>query len=143
MYTNIEIACTDQVLSIVVKPKVASGGIEEDRLHVTFSEEWNGFKKTAIFFRNADEVYSQDLDENDECLIPAIVLKDSGTLYISIYGKKDSTVRTADIVKYKIVRGAVTDAPDPLAIYKKEWTDAARRPFTILVNKLSEYFIKE
>ena len=62
---------------------------------------------------------------------------------MSIYGKKDSTVRTADIVKYKIVRGAVTDAPDPLAIYKKEWTDAAQRPFTILVNKLSEYFIKE
>ena len=46
MYTNIEIACTDQVLSIVVKPKVASGGIEEDRLHVTFSEEWDDFKKS-------------------------------------------------------------------------------------------------
>lgn len=142
MYTNIEMTCTDQVLTIVTKPKVASGGIEEDLLRVTFSEEWNGFKKTATFFRSTDTVYSQELDENDECLIPAIILKDPGTIYISIYGIKGNTVRTTDITKYKIVQGAITDASDPLAPYKKEWIEKAQRPLTILVNKLSKYFVK-
>lgn len=142
MYTNIDMTCTDQVLTIVTKPKVASGGVEEDLLRVTFSEEWDDFKKTAIFFRSTDTVYSQELDENNECLIPSIILKDPGTIYISIYGKKDNTVRTTDITKYKIVQGAITDASDPLAPYKKEWTEKAQRPFTILVNKLSEYFVK-
>lgn len=142
MYTNIDMTCTDQVLTIVTKPKVASGGVEEDLLRVTFSEEWDDFKKTAIFFRSTDTVYSQELDENNECLIPSIILKDPGTIYISIYGKKDNTVRTTDITKYKIVQGAITDASDPLAPYKKEWIEKAQRPFTILVNKLSEYFVK-
>lgn len=137
MYTNIEIACADQVLTIIKKPKVASGGINEDRLRVTFSEEWNGFQKTATFFRSTDTVYSRVLDENDECLIPAIVLTEPGTVYISIYGEKDSTVRTTNIVKYKIVQGATTKA------HVDEPTDTCRRPLSILINKLSEYFVKE
>lgn len=137
MYTNIEIVCSDQVLSIVTKPKVASGGINEDRIHVTFSEEWDGFKKTATFFRSTNTVYSRELDANDECLIPAIVLTDPGTVYISIYGKKDTTVRTTNIVKYKIVQGATTDA------HVDEPTDTCRRPLSILINKLSEFFVKE
>lgn len=137
MYTNIEITCTDQVLSIVTKPKVTSGGVNEDRIHVTFSEEWDGFQKTATFFRNSDAIYNRELDENDECLIPAIVLTDPGTIYISIYGKKDDIVRTSNIVKYKIIQGATTDA------HVDEPTDTCRRPLSILINKLSEYFVKE
>lgn len=143
MYTTIEMTCSDQVLSIVTKPKVASGGFEEDRIRITFSEEWDGFQKTAIFYRSTDAVYRQELDDNDECLIPAFVLQEPGTIYISVYGKKDKTVRTTNVTKYKIIQGANTDAPDPLALYEQKWTEQAQRPFIVLIDRLSRFFIKE
>lgn len=142
MYTSIEIACTDQILSIVTKPKIASGGFEEDQVHITFSKEWDGFQKTAMFYRSSDTIYRTALDENDECFIPAFVLKEPGTVYISVYGEKDKTVRTSNVVKYKIVQGANTDAPDPLAKYEQQWTEQAQRPFIILVSRLSRFFMK-
>lgn len=143
MYTYIEMTCTDQVLSIVTKPKVASGGVEEDRLRITFSDEWDGFQKTAIFYRSNDTVYSEVLDENDECFVPAFVLQEPGTVYISVYGEKGNVIRTTDVTKYKIVQGAVTDTPDPLALYKQQWTEQAQRSFSVLVKVLANFFCKE
>lgn len=51
----------------------------------TFSDDWTGLTKTAIFRAGSGTAYEVALDSNDECLVPheAIV---SGTMYVSVRG---------------------------------------------------------
>ena len=119
MKTLIKVSCVDQTLRLTNTPKIASGGVEEDRLHVDFCPMWDGFGKAAIFYRNPDEAYRMVLDGDGECIIPAVVLTDPGILYFAVYGTKDGVTRTSEVVQYRIVEGALTSAveapPDPPA----------------------------
>ena len=119
MKTLIKVSCVDQTLRLTNTPKIASGGVEEDRLHVDFCPMWEGFGKAAIFYRNPDEAYRMVLDGDGECVIPAVVLTDPGILYFAVYGTKDGVTRTSEVVQYRIAEGALTSAveapPDPPA----------------------------
>ena len=114
--TRITAECRDQVLRLNTKPKIASGGVNEDRIEFTFCELWADFTKTAVFYRDKNAVYHVALDGESCCFIPAQVLATPGTLYLGVFGEReDGTVRTSNIAQYRIEQGAITEQviPEP------------------------------
>ena len=104
----IRVSCADQVLKITEAPVVAAGGLNEVSVEFSFCQKWDGFVKTATFYRDEEEVYYAILDENDTCLIPWEVYYDEGTFYFGVFGEKDDIRRTSNVVKYKVKKGAIT-----------------------------------
>ena len=47
----IKIDCIDQTLNMVNAPLIASGDVETDIVKFEFCPLWNGFLKTAVFYR--------------------------------------------------------------------------------------------
>lgn len=109
MSTQIKVKCIDQSLTLVSTPLVASGGLNEDTVTFEFCSKWTGFSKTAVFYRNKEDVYYSLIDDDNTCYIPQEVLQEDGTLYFGVFGSNDSGVtRTSEILRYKVVQGAIT-----------------------------------
>ena len=106
--TTISLTVMDQVLSVAIQPKIASGDQNTVRLQVDFDSEWERYAKSAVFFTSENKTVYEVLLKNGSCLIPHEVLAKSGTLYIGIRGVNadDNEVKTSSLVKYKIVEGA-------------------------------------
>lgn len=98
--------CLDQRLILSSMPILASGGMKEDIAEFSFCPLWDGFEKTAIFYRNERDVYNMILDRDNKCVIPWEVLQSDGTLFFGVYGVKGDIRRTSEILGYKIKRGA-------------------------------------
>lgn len=113
MSTIIHVKCVDQRLKIVSAPAVFSGGVNEDFLSVEFCELWDGYTKTAVFYRTEKEVYHVVLDKDNKCVIPWEVLRTPGHLYLSVFGCKDDTTRTSEVIRYTVKPGAITEATKP------------------------------
>ena len=111
--TEIKVSCNDQVLKITEAPVLASGGLNEVRVVFSFCEKWVGFTKTAIFYRDEEDVYYAVLDENDTCVVPWEVCYEEGTFYFGVFGEKDNTRRTSNVVRHKVKRGAITSGMLP------------------------------
>ena len=106
--TRIELKTSDQVLSVVKSPTIASGDQNTVGIKVHFDSAWDGYDKTATFSTaTTPEVYEVILDD-DACVIPHEVLTTPGTLYIGIRGIKanDGKVKTSTLVSYRIKEGA-------------------------------------
>lgn len=107
--TIIGLAANDQSLSIVSKPKVASGDQNSVKVQIDFDAVWDDYGKSAVFFtdKKPKDVYEIIL-VNGECVIPFEVLEKSGVLYIGVRGvnASEDKVKTSTLVKYKIVDGA-------------------------------------
>jgi hypothetical protein len=106
--SEVRVSCTDQVLKITESPVIASGGLNEVSVIFSFCEKWDGFVKTAIFYRDEENVYYAVLDENDTCVVPWEVCYEEGTFYFSVFGEKADKRRTASVVRYKVKKGAIT-----------------------------------
>lgn len=106
--SEINVSCNDQVLKITYAPVLAAGGLNEVRVVFNFCEKWAGFAKTAIFYRDEEEVYYAVLDENDTCVVPWEVCYEEGAFYFGVFGEKDSIRRTSNVVRYKVKKGAIT-----------------------------------
>ena len=128
MKTIITAVCKDQQLVLTSKPVIASGGVNEDSVHFTFDESWDGFEKTAVFFRTQSEVY-HCLLVDDTCVIPSEVIAEDGDMYFGVFGVKGEKTKTSQVISYKIDMGAVSDgiAPeDPTpSIYSQILTEAS------------------
>ena len=114
-HTILSAVCNDQSLHIAAAPALSSGGVSDTVLQVEFSSHWDDFEKTAVFYRSEDSVYHVLMNENS-CFVPREVLADAGAFYFGIMGVCGDTVRTSDIVRYSVRRGAVcesTAVPDP------------------------------
>lgn len=109
----IRASVTDQRLKITEAPVIASGGQSETNIIFSFCEKWDGFAKTAIFYRDEEEVYYCVLDDNNACVVPWEVCYESGTFYIGVFGEKDIARRTSTVARYKVKRGALTDGLYP------------------------------
>lgn len=109
--TTIRVSCLDQRLMLTSTPVIASGGRNENEVIFSFCPLWNDFEKIAVFYRDKDRVYSALL-ENDVCTVPWEVLVDAGDFFFSVFGTKDGITRTSEIVKYRIVEGAITEATE-------------------------------
>ena len=107
--SEIKVSCNDQVLKITESPVLAAGGLNEVRIAFNFCEKWAGFIKTAIFYRNEEDVYYAVLDETDTCIVPWEVCYEEGTFYFGVFGEKDNIRRTSNIVRYKVKKGAITE----------------------------------
>lgn len=110
--TLIKVNCVDQQLFVSTPPLVASGGVNEDEVEFSFGPLWDGFVKTAVFYRDGGVVYHVLLSD-DKATIPQEVLKDEGTLYFGVFGVKDGVRRTSEVLRYKIKAGAITTGTTP------------------------------
>ncbi len=108
--TIITLKATDQELEAVAQPKLASGDQNSVKLQVEFSDEWDGYATSAVFFTGADNTSYEVILTDGVCMIPAEVLVKSGTLYIGVRGVNaaDNAVKTSTLVKYKIEEGTPT-----------------------------------
>lgn len=114
MNTIIKLRCLDQVLTFENTPLIASGGLEEDRLVVSFCSKWAGMTKTAVFWRTEDEAYHVVLDNDGGCTIPPEVLTEAGTFFFGLFGvRADGCRRTTQVVRYNIAKGAITAGTQP------------------------------
>ena len=113
MRTIIEVECIDQELKIVNKPLVASGGLHENFISFTFCSLWDGFVKTAVFYRNEKEPYYSIIDEAGMCEVPHEVTDDQGVMYFGVFGVLGDVTRTSRIMRYQIRKGAVTTSLVP------------------------------
>ena len=108
--TIISLATRDQSLYEVQDVIVASGDQKSVTLHVKFSNEWNSFGKSAVFFteKMSADVYEIVLDTNGECLVPSEVLVESGYLFIGVRGVNADTgaVKTSTLIKKRLEKGA-------------------------------------
>lgn len=118
----LKLKCLDQVLTVINAPVIASGGIDENTLEVDFCSEWDGFAKTAVFYKksnkdkdkddNKDEVYNV-LMVDDRCVIPHEVTDTDCKIFIGIFGVYGSVRRTAHPINYKIVEGSFIEGKQP------------------------------
>lgn len=108
----IKASCIDQTLTLTNTPVIASGGVGEDFVEVSFCPLWDGYVKTGVFYNDRGVFYSL-LDETDTCVVPVQALQVPGNLFISFFGIKNGVTRTSDVLQYQIVEGAVTTVPDP------------------------------
>ena len=107
MYTTIKARVIDQAMQVTSVPTLASGGDNVIRLEVTFDSLWNGFGKTAIFYREANQVYHVVM-RSDACIVPREVMTEAGKLYMGILGVSGSTTRTTEVVVLNVSQGAIT-----------------------------------
>ena len=111
--SELKVSVVDQVLKTTEAPVIASGGINEVKVIFTFCEKWDGFIKTALFYRDTDNVYYAVLDENDTCILPWEVCVEDGTFYFSVIGEKEDTRRTSTVIRYKVGKGVIAEEMMP------------------------------
>lgn len=106
----IKITVDDQNLHITDSPKIAAQGVNENQVEFTFSADWDGFGKIALFYREEDEdtVYESAIDEDGKALVPHEVTDQRGKICIGVAGVKDDVIHTSEILKYKVVNGLYT-----------------------------------
>ena len=106
--TTIGLVANDQSLEVAVNPVITSGEENTVTLHVDFSEDWNGFGKTAVFFteKNKNTLYEKVMTSG-ECIVPSEVMANEGTFLVGIRGVNSTSkqVKTTSLVKYKISQG--------------------------------------
>ncbi len=104
--TKIELIAKDQELTADEKPVVASGNQNTVVIEVDYSDEWEGYAKSAVFFtENNSTAYEVAMDDNS-CIIPHEVLADVTKLYIGLRGVNGDEVKASSLVRWNIVKGA-------------------------------------
>ena len=112
--STIKVECVDQTLTITNAPVIASGGLLENDVEFDFCELWTGYVKTAVFYKDKNLVYSAAVGNDNKCSVPHEVTDDEGTMYFGVFGtNEDGVIKTSEIVKYRIVEGAITDDSHP------------------------------
>lgn len=110
--TTIKVSCIDQRLILTSGPVIASGGRNEDAVEFNFSPLWDGFDKTATFYRSREKAYHVPITDN-QCVIPHEVLADEGQICFGVFGVKGDVTRTTEIMKYRVLEGALTTDTNP------------------------------
>lgn len=128
----IKITVDEQNLHITDSPKIAAQGVNENYVEFTFSDDWDGFGKVVLFYREDDEdtVYESPVDGYNRALVPYEVTNTAGKICLGVCGVKDEVIFTTEILKYKIVKGRYTagqeTAPPSPGIYEQMLTIAGQ-----------------
>ena len=112
MTINLEVNA--QKLTCLTDEYIAADTVNYIGCKFSFSEEWNGFIKTAVFSSGTDN-YSVLL-EDSMCIVPKEVL--SGVFGISVYGTQTDTEYkriTSDIVYITVYDSGYTEGQTPQA----------------------------
>lgn len=110
--TLIQVECQDQRLTAVLTPTIASGGRNEDEIEFSFCPLWDGYEKTAIFYRDKENPYHVVVTD-DRCIIPHEVLAEEGIMYFGVIGAKGDAIRTSEVIRYRVKLGALTEGTRP------------------------------
>lgn len=110
--SHIQIKAIDQNIEFKNAPRIYSGDINTDYVNFEFDEVWDGFIKTAVFYRTVDNPYFQVL-KDDECVIPKEVLTTAGKVYMGVVGVLDNKVLTSEVIAYEIGQGIMWPSQDP------------------------------
>ena len=120
--------CVDQALRITnVPPTLASGGENEIRIDITFDSAWEGYGKTAVFYRDDSKeakAYHVVMVDNT-CVMPYEVATKPGRVIFGITGIKGTVVKTTEVVALTLKKGSISigKVPEPLPdIYKQLMT---------------------
>ena len=109
--TTIELVANDQLLQVTVNPTISSGEQNTVEVHVDFSDDWDGFSKSAVFFTslNKNAIYEIVMTDG-KCIVPAEVMEKECMLFIGVRGvnSNNNEVKTTSLVKYKISEGTPT-----------------------------------
>lgn len=138
MYTTIKAYCIDRTLHISSIPPITSGGENDTCIEVSFDAAWDGYAKTATFYRKKNKVFHVVMT-NDACVIPREVMAEPGTLYFSIIGTTTGSTRTATEVALTVEQGAVTGLNpfEPLPDVYKQVLDIEQKNEARLNNLLA------
>ena len=103
--------------------RLASGSCNVVQFRVGFDTDvnetdspWEGFAKTAVFYRKEEEVYhvimEKRLDEDGYekwfATVPREVLADDGYFYFGLMGVNGEAILTSDVVRLTVYKGAIT-----------------------------------
>lgn len=99
---------TDQHLKLVNVPLIASGGVDVIQIRFEFCDLWDGCGKTAVFYRDPEEVYHVPISDG-VAAVPHEVLADEGYFFLGVMGAK-SNIRTTEVVRLFVSQGAITEA---------------------------------
>lgn len=106
--TTLELQLENQLLTLLNQEIIASGDANIDKCTFSFSKEWDGFVKTAVFYQNKNNVQYAVLGLDDTCVIPAAAMARPGRMRIGVFGIKDTAVFTSTLVTIDIHEGAVS-----------------------------------
>jgi lysophospholipase L1-like esterase len=98
----------DQAVQLANMPLLASGSENVLQIRCDFCNLWEGYGKTAVFYRDKGKVYHIPL-VGDVATVPWEVLTDEGHFYFGIMGVADNT-RTTEVVRLNVSEGAITTA---------------------------------
>ena len=112
--TTIKLKTIDENLEFTSSPPVYSGDVNTIAAQFEFDEFWEGFVKTAVFYREIKQPYQVVL-KDDICNIPSEVMLTEGRIYIGVFGVLENKVKTSEVVYYDIGTGVMTygTIPEP------------------------------
>ena len=110
--SNIKVKAVDQNIAFTDSPKIYSGDVNTDYVHFSFDDVWNGFIKTAVFYREVDKPYFQVLAD-DECIVPKEVMAEPGKFFMGVVGVLDDKVITSEVIGYDIGQGIMSPVETP------------------------------
>lgn len=110
----IKVECIDQTLKIVNSPLISSGNVLTDIIEFSFCPMWSDYIKTSVFYRDESEVYHVLVDKDtNQAIVPREVLLNEGYFYFGVFGIKDEKIRTSQVLRYRVVKGAILDGKVP------------------------------
>lgn len=103
-----------QRLIVTEAPELASGGKGTNQVAFEFDESWDGFTRTAVFYRIATEKKREPLGIDDVCDIPPEVIEKKGRMFFGVFGVDgEGRTKTSLVVPYAIEEGACGDGAEP------------------------------
>ena len=129
-----ETSCPDKIT-------LTSGMVKAVQVAFTFSEEWDGFNRIAVF-SNGSTTVDVTLDEEDKCHIPHEVLATAGKdVSVGVYGSKGEGDDYVAIPTAKCSLGKVVEGVDPSGEEPSSPTPTAWDELNIKVENLSKEII--
>lgn len=112
MQTIVNVQVRDQALQVNA-PKLSSGGVNEIKMVFSFCPLWDGFVKTAVFYRDPETVYHVLITGDNTCIVPHEVTDDAGAFYFGVFGTKDDVVRTTEVLALNLLQGPPLEGTTP------------------------------
>ena len=107
---TLEVSCKNQKLKWDTEPEqLFSGNIKIDGITFSFCPLWEGFVKTAVFYKEGQEPFHILLDENNTCFIPHEVTETNGLIYCGVFGVKGDCRRTTEVISFYLDKGITTE----------------------------------
>lgn len=115
MNKNMSFSVSGQRIELTDAAMLVAGTVNEYTARFTFDADWDGYRRTAVFYCNTVE--REQLLTDDACTVPWEVLVANGYLRVGVYGTKDGsrlpTIWTERRLYINPGAGPTQEAADP------------------------------